>query len=182
MGNSPTQIEVINKASGININDCFYRKNIISVDGIEIMLISKNDLITNKRVAGRDQDIADANKLEKITNKKEKIEEMECYKHEIKNEVLIDFRGNKIKIIKTEIVSEKDNICKLDCIDKKGKNIYILQQIKDNNTKRWYFDKIFNNKSALYFINYYNEKNKQIKNKNNKEKDTSNSRSNGGRK
>ena len=66
MGNSPTQIEVINKASGININDCFSRKNIINVDDIEIMLISKKDLIINKRVAGRDQDIADANKLEKI--------------------------------------------------------------------------------------------------------------------
>ena len=66
IGNSPTQIDVINKASGININDCFSRKNIINVDDIEIMLISKKDLIINKRVAGRDQDIADANKLEKI--------------------------------------------------------------------------------------------------------------------
>ena len=63
MGNSPTQIDVINRASGININDCFHRKNIMNIDGVEIMLISKEDLIKNKIASGRYNDLADVEKL-----------------------------------------------------------------------------------------------------------------------
>jgi predicted nucleotidyltransferase len=64
IGNSPTQIDVINKASGININDCFPRKNIMTIDGLEIMLISKEDLIINKKASGRQTDLGDVEKLE----------------------------------------------------------------------------------------------------------------------
>jgi predicted nucleotidyltransferase len=63
IGSSPTQIDVINKASGININDCFQRKNIIDIDGIRIMLISKEDLIINKKASGRQTDLGDVEKL-----------------------------------------------------------------------------------------------------------------------
>jgi hypothetical protein len=65
IGNSPTQIDVINEADGININDCFPRKNIMSIDDIEIMLISKEDLINNKIASARYIDLADAEKLKK---------------------------------------------------------------------------------------------------------------------
>ena len=65
IGSSPTQIDVINKAEGISIDDCFPRKNIINIDGIEIMLISKTDLIANKKSSGRLADLADVEKLEK---------------------------------------------------------------------------------------------------------------------
>ena len=69
IGSSPTQIDVINKASGININDCFPRKNVIIIDNIEIMVISREDLINNKMASGRYIDLADAEKLEKRRNK-----------------------------------------------------------------------------------------------------------------
>ena len=65
IGSSPTQIDVINKASGININDCIKRKIIINIDGIQIMLISKEDLIKNKISSGRYNDLADVEKLKK---------------------------------------------------------------------------------------------------------------------
>jgi len=39
-----------------------------NIDNININIISIKDLITNKRGAGRDQDITDANKLEKFLN------------------------------------------------------------------------------------------------------------------
>ena len=39
-----------------------------NIDNININIISIKDLITNKRAAGRDQDITDANKLEKFLN------------------------------------------------------------------------------------------------------------------
>jgi predicted nucleotidyltransferase len=70
IGSSPTQIDVINKASGININDCFPRKNIVNIDGLEIMLISKEDLIINKKASGRQTDLGDVEKLEYKKSKK----------------------------------------------------------------------------------------------------------------
>jgi len=66
MGVSPIQIDVLKEASGIIMEECYKRKNIINIDNININIISINDLIINKKTAGRDQDIADANKLEKL--------------------------------------------------------------------------------------------------------------------
>ena len=63
IGSSPTQIDVINSADGISIDDCFPRKKIINIDGIEIKLISKKDLIKNKIASGRHSDLADTEKL-----------------------------------------------------------------------------------------------------------------------
>ena len=69
IGSSPTQIYIINKASGINIKDCIKRKIIINIDGIQVMLISKEDLIRNKISGGRFNDLADVEKLKKRTVK-----------------------------------------------------------------------------------------------------------------
>jgi len=63
IGSSPIQIDVINNADGISIDDCFQRRQIIIIDGISINLISKEDLIKNKTASGRSTDIADAEKL-----------------------------------------------------------------------------------------------------------------------
>ena len=65
IGSSPIQIDIINDADGINIDDCYQRRETINVDGIDINLISIKDLIKNKRASGRSMDIADAEKLEK---------------------------------------------------------------------------------------------------------------------
>ncbi|HLP49147.1 MAG TPA: DUF6036 family nucleotidyltransferase [Candidatus Deferrimicrobium sp.] len=64
MGRSPVQIDIINEASGIDIFECYARRNVITVEGINISLISKNDLIKNKKASGRNQDIADVDNLE----------------------------------------------------------------------------------------------------------------------
>jgi len=66
MGSSPTQIDMINKADGIDINDCFKRKVVMNIEGLKVNVISVNDLIKNKRASGRDQDIADANKIKEL--------------------------------------------------------------------------------------------------------------------
>lgn len=70
MGRSPIKIEVINDASGIDIEDCYERRQIVHVDGIDISLISFEDLLKNKRASGRSQDIADVEKLEKFKKKR----------------------------------------------------------------------------------------------------------------
>ena len=63
-GNSPIKIDIINEASGINIEDCYSRKKIITVENIKISVISKDDLIINKKSTGRKSDLADVEKLE----------------------------------------------------------------------------------------------------------------------
>jgi hypothetical protein len=64
MGRAPIQIDIITEASGIDIKDCYSRKNIITIDDIDVPIISKEDLIKNKKASGRLQDLADAESLE----------------------------------------------------------------------------------------------------------------------
>ena len=66
IGRSPIRIELINDVSGIQIDDCYKRRKVILVDGMEISLISREDLIINKKAAGRAKDIADVENLEGI--------------------------------------------------------------------------------------------------------------------
>ena len=66
MGVEPIRIDIIKEASGINIEDCYNRKKLVNIDGIEIKIISVEDLIKNKTSTGRLQDIADAEKLKKL--------------------------------------------------------------------------------------------------------------------
>ena len=66
MGNSPIQIDIISEADGIDFDDCYKRKKIIKTEKVKINVISKNDLIKNKRASGRTMDIADAERLENI--------------------------------------------------------------------------------------------------------------------
>ena len=47
-GVAPIQIDIINEADGIDIEDCYSRREIIKVEDIEISLISKNDLRAHK--------------------------------------------------------------------------------------------------------------------------------------
>jgi len=68
-GVSPIQIDIINDADGIDIEDCYLKREIIKVENIEIPIISKSDLIINKRASGRQADLADVEKL--LYNKNE---------------------------------------------------------------------------------------------------------------
>ncbi len=64
MGKSPIQIDIINQADGIDFEDCFARRNIIIIEELEILMISKNDLIQNKKYSGRHRDLDDVESLE----------------------------------------------------------------------------------------------------------------------
>ena len=64
IGSSPVQIDIINDASGIEFADCYPRREIVTADGVEISVISKADLVRNKRAAGRLRDLADAEAIE----------------------------------------------------------------------------------------------------------------------
>ena len=64
MGRPPIQIDIINQADGIDIRDCYERRQIIRIDDLAVSLISRSDLILNKLASGRLQDLADAEKTE----------------------------------------------------------------------------------------------------------------------
>jgi len=64
MGSPPLQIDIINEATDLQFDDCYSRKSLVTVDDLEIPVISKQDLIRNKKATGRTQDKADAEKLE----------------------------------------------------------------------------------------------------------------------
>ncbi|GBU27166.1 hypothetical protein R84B8_00691 [Treponema sp. R8-4-B8] len=64
IGSPPLRIEVISNADGINIKDCYKRKNIIEIDDVKINVISKEDLIINKKSTNRLKDLSDAEALE----------------------------------------------------------------------------------------------------------------------
>lgn len=63
MGMPPLRIELLTGISGVEFDDCWSRRDTVEIDGIAIQMISKQDLLVNKRAAGRPQDIADVDKL-----------------------------------------------------------------------------------------------------------------------
>jgi hypothetical protein len=64
IGSPPLRIEVISNADGINIKDCYKRRNVIEIDDIKINIISKDDLIMNKKSTSRLKDHSDAEVME----------------------------------------------------------------------------------------------------------------------
>jgi predicted nucleotidyltransferase len=72
LGYEPYRIDLLTDVKGVDFQDCFQRKATVTVDHIQVNFLSLEDLIQAKRKAGRLQDLADAQQLEKIKKKKNK--------------------------------------------------------------------------------------------------------------
>jgi predicted nucleotidyltransferase len=66
IGNEPQRIDIISAVDGLDYADASLRAVKMIVDGMEIKVLSLDDLIVNKRASGRPKDIADALALEKL--------------------------------------------------------------------------------------------------------------------
>jgi predicted nucleotidyltransferase len=66
IGNSPRRIDILTRISGIDFETAYANKKVVSVDGLDVPVISMSDLIANKRASGRTQDLADVEKLESL--------------------------------------------------------------------------------------------------------------------
>ncbi len=66
IGRSPLKIDILNKALGIDFEKCYARKRIVKLDGINVKIISKQDLIKSKLAANREKDLADVVELKRI--------------------------------------------------------------------------------------------------------------------
>ena len=63
MGVEPMRIEIFTGLKGVSFDECFANKIVASWDGIQVSLISLNDLKEAKRAAGRHQDLNDLEHL-----------------------------------------------------------------------------------------------------------------------
>ena len=66
IGTEPQRIDIVSAIDGLEYSEAAKHAVKMNVDGLEIKVISIDDLIVNKRASGRPKDIADAVALEKI--------------------------------------------------------------------------------------------------------------------
>jgi hypothetical protein len=59
MGMPPLRIEILTTISGVEFGNCFGRRRADAFDGVNVSLIAREDLETNKRAAGRPRDLDD---------------------------------------------------------------------------------------------------------------------------
>jgi hypothetical protein len=63
MGVPPVAIDIITSASGVDFTECYAHRQIRTIDGVTIPVISPNDLKANKQASGRPKDLDDLENL-----------------------------------------------------------------------------------------------------------------------
>lgn len=66
IGVAPRRVDIITGLSGLSFDDAFRRSVEVDIDGIQVRVPSLDDLIVNKRAAGRTRDLADLEALEAL--------------------------------------------------------------------------------------------------------------------
>lgn len=64
IGVVPRRIDIITAISGVEFDQAYQQCQIVDMDGLRIPVLSRDDLIKNKRATGRDKDRLDADRLE----------------------------------------------------------------------------------------------------------------------
>ena len=64
LGYPPGRIDLLTGIDGVRFADCYPRREIVSVAGVELPIIHIDDFKANKRAAGRPRDIADLDSLD----------------------------------------------------------------------------------------------------------------------
>lgn len=63
IGSEPNRVDLLNFASGVRFEDCIAASVRSRIDGIEVPIIGRDDLIRNKTASGRFTDLADLERL-----------------------------------------------------------------------------------------------------------------------
>jgi len=64
LGFPPHRIDLLTSIDGVSFDDAWLRRVTVNANGMAVPFIGRDDLLTNKKSAGRPQDIADAKRLE----------------------------------------------------------------------------------------------------------------------
>lgn len=70
LGRPPFRIDILTSISGVTFDEVYNSSRIFEDEGLKIRCIHINELIRNKKASGRLKDLADADKLEKILQKR----------------------------------------------------------------------------------------------------------------
>lgn len=65
MGVPPNRVEILTDIAGVDFDTCFEKRVDTRLDDVPVTLIGLDDLLANKKAAGRDKDLTDAKQLEK---------------------------------------------------------------------------------------------------------------------
>ncbi|HBB97920.1 MAG TPA: hypothetical protein DC054_21270 [Blastocatellia bacterium] len=65
MGVSPFRVEILTTIDGVDFRECYEKRNIADIDGVEVALINLRDLRLNKKASGRLKDLNDLENLPK---------------------------------------------------------------------------------------------------------------------
>lgn len=68
IGVAPRRVDIITAASGLHFEETYGRSLSVNIEGIEVHILSIDDLIRNKRATGRTKDLADVEALESLRN------------------------------------------------------------------------------------------------------------------
>jgi hypothetical protein len=64
LGQPPRRIDLLMGIDGVHFEDCFQRREVITVDGLPLNFIGLDDFKANKRASGRLKDLADLEALD----------------------------------------------------------------------------------------------------------------------
>jgi hypothetical protein len=72
MGEPPSRVDILTQIEGVHFEDAWPQRMEASFGSVRCGVIGRADLLTNKRAAGRPQDLADVAALERLENAKRK--------------------------------------------------------------------------------------------------------------
>lgn len=64
LGHRPRRIDLLTHIDGVDFENCFARREMVVVDGVDLPIIGIEDFKTNKLASGRAKDLADVASLE----------------------------------------------------------------------------------------------------------------------
>ena len=70
MGRPPNQIDILTSISGIDFDSAWQTRIEAVMDGQRVILIGWDELLRNKKAAGRQKDLADVDKLIAVAKQK----------------------------------------------------------------------------------------------------------------
>lgn len=70
IGEKPNKIDFLTKVQGVKFNEAYPKRKLLPLNNFEVPVISYHDLVVVKMIAGRPQDVADVDVLQKINKNK----------------------------------------------------------------------------------------------------------------
>jgi predicted nucleotidyltransferase len=65
IGVEPRRIDILTTIDGLGFDDAYSQSIVSDIEGMQIHILSKDDMIVNKKASGRHKDLADVEMLEK---------------------------------------------------------------------------------------------------------------------